>query len=130
MERKRLNILAVDDMAPICCLLKAIIDKEGHNSYRALDGAQAIDILEAVNIHLVFLDLKLPVVNGMEVLKKTREMANRPRFVVMTGLAEPEIIDRALKYGASGYIAKPFNIDDIRGIIRETVKHKASKEEY
>lgn len=119
MNNRRLNILCVDDMSGIRSLLGAIVKEAGHNSYSASTGLEALNLLENIKIDLVFLDIKLPDINGITVLEKSKGLNYSPFFVAMTGFSEQQIIDKILSAGADCCIVKPFNVDDINNIIRE-----------
>lgn len=119
MKSKCLNILNVDDMSGIRSLLSTIVKDAGHNSYTASTGLEALKVLETVEIDLVFLDIKLPDINGITVMERSKGLNYSPTIVAMTGFAEQQIIDKILKGGADRCITKPFNIDDIYTIISE-----------
>lgn len=119
MNNRCLNILCVDDMSGIRSLLSAIVKEAGHNSYSASTGLEALNLLENVEIDLVFLDIKLPDINGITVLDRSKGLNYSPFFVAMTGFSEQQIIDKILRAGADRCIVKPFNIDDINNIIGE-----------
>lgn len=119
MKNKPLNILNVDDMSGIRCLLSAIVKEAGHNSYAASTGLEALEVLEAVEIDLVFLDIKLPDINGITVMERSKGLNYSPVFVAMTGFSEQQMIDKILRSGANRCITKPFNINDINTIICE-----------
>ena len=119
MNNRCLNILCVDDMSGIRSLLSAIVKEAGHNSYSASTGLEALNLLGNVEIDLVFLDIKLPDINGITVLDRSKSLNYSPFFVAMTGFSEQQIIDKILRAGADRCIVKPFNIDDINNIIGE-----------
>ena len=119
MKTHCINVLCVDDMAGIRCLLGAIVKEESHNSFYASNGVEALEILETVHIDLVFLDIKLPVMDGLEVLENIELLSYDPHVVALTGFSEQRVIDEAFGRGANKCILKPFNVEDIRHIIRE-----------
>lgn len=121
MMNRRLNVLSVDDMSGIRYLLSAIVNEAGHNSYTASTGSEALELLEAVKIDLVFLDIKLPDINGIAVVEQVKKLNYAPVIVAMTGFSEQHIIDRIYQCGVTHCIIKPFNVDEIYAIIRDTV---------
>ncbi len=123
MSSQPLNILVVDDLAGIRLLLSAIIEEEGHRPYTASNGVKVFEIMESVDIHLIFLDLKLPEMDGLEVMAKFKQLDYRPYVVAMTGFAEQEVINSAFRGGALQCFVKPFDVDDIRAVIREVAKN-------
>lgn len=119
MDSKCLNILAVDDAIGIRYLLSTIISEEGHNPFTAANGLEVLQVLQTVDIQLVFLDIKLPVMNGIRVLEKIRTMGRKPDVIAITGFTEKEIIDKIYKNGADSCITKPFDVNEIRRVIRD-----------
>ncbi|MBQ4527113.1 MAG: response regulator transcription factor [Clostridia bacterium] len=101
------NILVVDDDKNICELLRLYLEKEGYGVTCVYDGISAIDALLTSDFCAVLLDIMLPKLDGMEVLKKIRLKSNIP---VLMLTAKGETIDKVLglEFGADDYIVKPF----------------------
>lgn len=129
MKPNRLNILTVEDEAGIRSLLRAVIIEEGHNSFDAANGLEALEIIKTVNPHLVFMDIKMPVMDGIKSLEKLKQLKCKPDVVVMSVFTEKELINKAYQYGAVKCIDKPFNLDDIREIIRQAAQKNCGKQE-
>jgi CheY-like chemotaxis protein len=88
---------------------------------------EAIKILETVKIDLVFLDINLPDINGIQILKRSKILKHPPTaMVAMTCLSGQTIIDKMRRGGADRCITKPFNIYDIYTIINETASNVKS----
>ncbi|MBI4333857.1 MAG: response regulator transcription factor [Chloroflexi bacterium] len=106
------RILAVDDEENILHLFKRALEPEGYSVDTALDGATALAKLEATPPDLVILDIKMPDMNGYQVLKQIRQRSNVP-VIMVTGVREAVSLDRALDIGADDYITKPFHIKEL-----------------
>jgi CheY-like chemotaxis protein len=107
------SILIVEDDPEVGRFLTAALGAEYHCTV-ATDGAAAIDAMMRRRFHAVLLDLMLPRIDGLEVLRKTR--AKDERFIVITA-ASVEMQNHALALGAERVIRKPFTIDDIRAAL-------------
>jgi CheY-like chemotaxis protein len=102
------TVLIVDDNEDICRVLARLVRSSGHTAEVASGGQQAIDYLATHRPDLLILDVMMPHVDGLEVLRSVR---NDPRtaavpVVMFTAAGEGEIRDRALRAGASGYLVK------------------------
>lgn len=114
MERK---ILIVDDQIGIRMLLEEVFKKEGFDTYLASRGIEALQIIEQVKIDVVLLDLKIPQMDGKEVLKQLKLKYPNVPVVMMTAYEETTLIKELFINGASRFVSKPFNIHDIKGIV-------------
>jgi two-component system response regulator AtoC len=112
------KILIVDDEPFICENLQRILQEEQYDTVVALEGERALSILENELIDLVFLDLNLPDLPGLEVLKRIKEEDPDLLVIIITGFASVESAVEALKMGAYDYIKKPFKADVIKLIVK------------
>lgn len=112
------KILIVDDEPFICENLQRILQEEQYDTVIAQEGERALDILENELIDLVFLDLNLPDLPGLEVLKRVKEEDPDLLVIIITGFASVESAVEALKMGAYDYIKKPFKADVIKLIVK------------
>lgn len=123
MGYKRLNILIVDDQPGVRYLLDAVVREEGHQSYLATNGLEAIEMVKKVKPNLVFMDIRMPLMDGTRALKIIKELGFGLNVIMMTAFTEKSVIDEAYSNGAAKCITKPFDIDDIRKIINDTVAY-------
>jgi putative two-component system response regulator len=86
------------------------------------DGATALDLLRRQSPRLLFLDIKMPGMSGMEVLKAIRERQLGTEVVIVTALPQDKYEEMALEYGVYRYLRKPLDVDEIEGITR-TILH-------
>ncbi|KQL51127.1 chemotaxis protein CheY [Heyndrickxia shackletonii] len=112
------KILIVDDQFGIRILLNEVLQKEGYRTFQAANGVQALDITEKHSPDLVLLDMKIPGMDGIEILKRMRKIDPDIRVIIMTAYGELDMIQEARDLGALTHFAKPFDIDDIRSAVR------------
>ncbi len=101
------NILICDDQPDIVNALKIYLAPEGYGLFEAHTGAQAVQIVEKEDIHLVLLDIMMPVMDGITAAAKIREFSNVP-ILFLTAKSETEDVVLGLNVGADDYITKPF----------------------
>jgi len=116
------SILIVDDETLTLNNLRKALEKEGYEIYLADSGERALEIIEKFKPNLVLLDLMLPGISGLEVLKKTKEKGNEIITIMMTAYEILEKAVEAMKLGAYDYILKPFKISDLKNTIRRALE--------
>ncbi len=102
-------VLVVEDEPEISEVLEAYLRREGYRTERAADGARALELAQAVKPDLVLLDVMLPKIDGIEVLRRLRQDGNNPPVILLT--ARSEDLDKllGLELGADDYVTKPFS---------------------
>jgi two-component system sensor histidine kinase/response regulator len=124
MDRDHANILIVDDEVDICRSCTQILAGEGYSVENCQTGPAAIEKYRVVPCDVVFLDLKMPGMNGMEVLERLRYLDNHIIAVVITGYATIESAVESIKKGAFDFLPKPFTPNALRLIARRAVEHR------
>lgn len=102
-----MNILVCDDEQEIAEAIAIYLRNEGYKVYKASNGAEALTLLEQETIHLVIMDIMMPVMDGMRATLKIRERSNVP-VIMLTAKTEDTDTILGLNMGADDYIAKPF----------------------
>jgi len=115
---KKYKILIADDEQVIRELLLKFLSKEGYEVEQAADGYDALDKIKKHNYDMLILDLKMPGINGMDVITKVNELNKDITIIVITGYATLETAKAAIKQGCFEYITKPFNMDDVLATIK------------
>jgi DNA-binding NtrC family response regulator len=115
------TILVVEDEEIARKNLEYILNKEGYEVVSANSGAKAIELLKNRPFDLVITDLKMEKVDGMEVLRKSKELHPHAEVIMITGYATVESAVKAMRDGSYHYIAKPYKIDEVRSITREAL---------
>ncbi|WP_310260491.1 response regulator [Fictibacillus barbaricus] len=113
------KILIVDDQYGIRILLNEIFQKEGYKTYQAANGVQALSIVEKDRPDLVILDMKIPGMDGLEILRRVKKHDETIQVIIMTAYGELDMIHEAMNLGAITHFAKPFDIDEIRAAVRK-----------
>ncbi|RDI41555.1 response regulator [Falsibacillus pallidus] len=120
------KILIVDDQFGIRILLNEVLQKEGYQTFQAANGVQALDIVTKHSPDLVLLDMKIPGMDGIEILKRMKVIDQDIRVIIMTAYGELDMIQEAKDLGALTHFAKPFDIDDIRTAVRTHLPLKSN----
>ena len=102
------NILVCDDEKDIVNALKIYLTSEGYDIYEAFNGKQAVDIVRKNEIHLILIDIMMPVLDGIAATSQIREISNVP-VIFLTAKSEDTDKILGLNIGADDYITKPFN---------------------
>ncbi|TQR21147.1 response regulator [Psychrobacillus vulpis] len=108
------HILIVDDQLGIRMLLKEVFSQEGYKVSLASNGQEALDIASKESIDGVLLDMKIPGMDGIQILKYLKEKFPALPVMMMTAYGELNIIQEAKDLGASLYFTKPFDIFEVR----------------
>ncbi len=127
MENRK--ILVADDDHIEKESLATILQREGYETITAGDGKEALEKIESTLPDLVLTDLKMPYVNGLELLTEIKSKYPDIEVIIITGYATVESAINAMKVGAIDYISKPFNVEEVKIIIRKTLEQKGLREE-
>ena len=111
-------ILLVDDEQAIVDSLSGSIEDEGYSLLTASDGSQALHIIKSQPVDIVFLDIWLPGIDGMETLKRIKDFNSEIEVVMMTGHGTVNTAVQAVKHGAFDFLEKPFSLD----VVLDTLK--------
>ena len=101
------NLLIVDDEPLLLKNLKISLEDYADTIFTASNGLEALEIYNKENIHCIICDINMPLMNGVEVIKKIREMGSNVPFIFYTGHRNPELMFEAVKYGAFDFLDKP-----------------------
>ena len=115
------NILICDDERDIVNALKIYLSDPDYKIFEAFNGKEAIEVLEKNEIHLILLDLMMPVMDGITAMAKIRETSNVP-IIVLTAKSEDTDKILGLNVGADDYVTKPFNPLEVRARVRSQLR--------
>jgi DNA-binding NtrC family response regulator len=110
---RALSILVIDDESVICDACQLVLAEKGHTVDRCLTGETGLLALAHGKYDLILLDMKLPDIDGTEILKIVGKKETAPCVIVMTGYSTMSNALQAMKLGASDYLAKPFTDDEL-----------------
>ena len=119
------NILICDDQPDIVNALKIYLKPEGYRLFTARNGKEAVESVEANDIHLVLLDIMMPVMDGITAISKIREFSNVP-IILLTAKSETEDMVLGLNVGADDYITKPFVPVEVLARVRSHLRRYAT----
>lgn len=118
------NVLICDDQPDIVNALKIYLAPEGYQLYEAFDGQQALEVLQKQTVHLVLMDVMMPVMDGITATAKIRERSNIP-IILLTAKSEIEDKVLGLNVGADDYITKPFVPVEVLARVRSQLRRYA-----
>jgi DNA-binding NtrC family response regulator len=118
MEKKA-KVLIVEDEAPLRELLETELTRSGYQVQVAENGADGLSRYSEECFSVVLLDVKLPGLNGVDVLEKMRELSNVPEIIMFNGHGDIETAVRCMKLGAYDYLTKPVKLDELELVINK-----------
>ena len=119
------SILIVDDEPNVRLGFRTALETAGYPVDEAVDGPDALDHLEHAPARLVLLDLQMPVLGGMEVLRQLRDMGNAVPVVIVTAHGSIPDAVSAMKLGAIDFLSKPLMPNELRRVVREVLARHA-----
>jgi len=114
----KIKLLIADDEAKFLESLAKRLEIRGFYVARASDGRQALRYAYQERFDLALIDLKMPIIDGKQVLRHLKEHNNSVEVIIMTGHGSEELAEECLEIGAFGYIPKPYELDKIIEILR------------
>ena len=121
-----MKILIVDDMVSIRSVLKEILSPLGAKIYEAENGQDAIEKVIKTKFDVVLMDIEMPIINGLDVLKQLRQVHGFRHLpiIMMTGLTDESLISKAFENGAYDYVRKPINASEVLARIRSVLERQ------
>ena len=119
-----MRLLIVEDEKGLCDTIAKSLRRSGYEADTCYDGREAVELLEVERYDLVVLDLNLPKMDGMEVLRFLRQTDEETKVLILS--ARSQIVDKVegLDAGANDYLAKPFHLDELEARIRSLTRRK------
>ncbi len=127
MEKGR--VLIVDDQEEILTSLGAILADEGHDVLKARDGQEALHTVQSDSPDIVFLDIWIPGIDGMQTLKAIKRISPKCHVIMMSGHGTIETAVKAIKLGAEDYLEKPLNLEDTLHLVEKAIASKGGRAE-
>lgn len=128
MDTKK-SILVVDDEDDFTHLMEEILVKNNYNAFIAHSGAEALQMMDARKFDLIILDLIMPELGGLHLLKKGNQLEPKPPVIVLTGDARVESVVEAMKLGAYDYLSKPMDWNKLEIAVKNALLTKDLKHE-
>lgn len=117
------RVFVVDDEPDILRFIWKCLAREGFNVETCADPLLAASVIECRDYDAILLDLKMPGMNGISLLKHIKEIQPQAEAILMTGYATVDTAVRSMKLGAFDYLAKPFDARELVGIVRRALQH-------
>jgi two-component system response regulator AtoC len=118
------SILAVDDEVSILQALSGVLEQEGYHVQTAQDGVTAINCIQSVPFDIVLLDVKMPRVDGIEVLRFIKDHYLDTQVIMLTGMSDIRTAVECMQLGAFHYISKPYSVDEVLIVIGRALERK------
>ena len=115
------SVLIIDDDEVTLSLMRELLQGEGYVVNATADGPQGLSICRQRRPDLVVLDLALPSMNGLEVLRRIRRLDKTIAVVILTGMATPETREVVARYGVSAFLLKPVEIESFLRAVRQAL---------
>jgi DNA-binding NtrC family response regulator len=125
----RLRVLIVDDERTLARSIKLFLEEQGHEAESANEGNLALELLQSFRPDIVFLDLRLPGLSGLELLKRIRAHDPSVATVVMTAYGTIQGAVEAMKLGSFDYVTKPVDLDELRLIVERAREDRLLRQE-
>lgn len=127
MSSQRAGVLVVDDERSVADLLSAILEEEGYGCVTAATGEEALEKLSTSNFDVALLDLRLPGMPGMDVLRVIKAAYPGTAVIVVTAAGDAETAVQAMKTGAVDYITKPFEAERVSQSVETALQALANR---
>lgn len=121
MSEGKPYLLVVDDQLGVRRLLFEAFGEEGYEVALAASGLEAIARVKERLPNLILMDMKMPGMNGLEALQEIKKFYPQVLVIMMTAYGELEIVAEAMKIGAREYIPKPFDLNDLRTLVKNVL---------
>ncbi|GAW93789.1 response regulator [Calderihabitans maritimus] len=116
------KILVVDDQPGVRQLINEALKSDGYLVHTAANGKQALREIKENTPAVVLLDLKMPGMNGLELLQEIKKSGYQGAIITMTAYGELDLLTKAQKLGVDHHLTKPFDINDLRGLVRKVIE--------
>ena len=124
MSKAPVSILAVDDEAALLQALKGLLEEVGYYVQTAADGIAAINLIQSLPFDLILLDVKMPRVDGIEVLRFIKDHYLDTQVIMLTGVSDVRIAVECMQMGAFHYVTKPYSAEELLAIIDRAMERK------
>ena len=126
---EEINILVVDDEKNLTLAMRRLLSAEGYSTQTAGSGEEALEVVKEKDYDLIFLDVNMPEMNGLETFKKLKKVTPKSAVIMITGYGKTlkTLVEEARELGVRDVIDKPFKINQITEAVREAIPHAESE---
>jgi DNA-binding NtrC family response regulator len=125
MDKSKIKILVVDDERGLCAGVQEALQREGYIVDAAYDAESALNLAERRLYNLVIADMKMPGLDGLELLRQIKAKSRDTQFILMTAFGTVESAVRAMKEGAYDYLSKPLDMQRLRALVLKALEFQA-----
>ena len=122
-------IVVIDDTDNVREIIGLMLDHKGYSVYSFADPDDAVAVVENVRIDLFIVDMMMPKISGIEVLKRLNVREKALEVIMITGKNDPEDTAEALRHGAYGILQKPFSYDELIASVEQALASAAAKKQ-
>lgn len=122
--KKKIGVLVVDDEKLTCLNLQHVLEKDGYHVDYALNGRDALELIEKNNYDIVITDLKMRDIDGFGVLEAAKNKDTHIEVIIITGYATVSTAVSALKKGSYHFLSKPLQLDEVRDTVRKALNKR------
>jgi DNA-binding NtrC family response regulator len=120
MKNRGSKVLVVDDLKSMRCTLGGILEDEGHRVVTAENGYQAIESVKGNHFDVIFMDIKMPGMNGVQAFSEIKRLDPKVTVIMMTAYDEKDLAEKALKRGACTCLYKPFDMEQVLSLVDDS----------
>ncbi|MBU0494782.1 MAG: response regulator [Chloroflexi bacterium] len=120
-EPKTWRVLVIDDQQVVRRYLQMMLQRAGYDVLLASDGQKGIQVLEDQGVDLVLTDLKMPILDGYDVLRYVQQSSRPVPVILMTAYGSPGVEAEARRLGAWAYLSKPFEFEVLDRVLKQAV---------
>lgn len=124
-----IRILLAEDEEHLGAILEGFLRGRGHHVHRVADGAAALAALRATDFDVALLDVMMPELDGMDVLRALGALTDAPEAIVMTGNGTADVALAALQLGAYDYLPKPYRMAEVDFLVRRAAEKRRLRRE-
>jgi len=124
------SVLLVEDDTQLAKIVKRILEKKGFNVTLCEDGKCAVDLIKKRDFDLYLIDINIPYINGIELVKFIKEQKRNGHIIMITASVEEENFQKAYEYGCDDYIKKPFHATELEVRINHLLKDSIKFDDY
>jgi two-component system, OmpR family, response regulator len=125
-----MHVLVIEDETKVASFISRGLEEEGYSVEVAFDGEEGLDLLRSREYDIVLLDLMIPHIDGLEVLRRARGSGVRTPVLILTAKSAKEDVVRGLDTGSDDYLTKPFSFDELLARMRVLTRRSSAKESF
>jgi len=123
-----IKFLIVDDEQDVVDNVSELFTLRNYNVITATSGTKALELVKKENPNIIILDIRMPDISGMDVLKEVRKNYPKIRVIMLTGVEDEETKNMAIGLGASGYLTKPYSYSELIELSRKLIQEICQEE--